>query len=241
MIKIIHTPTETEPFLVLDKPPHVPTAPLFEGDESILTEAMKEFPEIALVCGKKSAEHGLVHRIDTETRGLVLIATTQESYDSLILSQKNGLFEKWYRAEVDFLPGCAEILGGFPPVPEKAQEIQAGETFTVKSEFRAFGKKGSEVRPVTIDSGRAARKKGGSVLYETEISLAEENVALCRIKSGFRHQVRCHLSWCGFPVNGDKIYNPASRDSKNDSEMKFTAFKIRFPHPFSQIPLTFQT
>lgn len=248
-MKIIHEPSDSSPFVVVFKPAGVPSAPLFEGDESILTEAIRIFPGIALVHGKKEVEHGLVHRIDTETAGLVLIATTQQSYDSLIQSQKDGKFEKWYRAEVDKIPDCTDILGGFPPVPDGCRSLNAGgkNLFIAESSFRPFGQKGREVRPVTQDAGRAALKKGGSVVYTTEISFESEDVAICHIVAGFRHQVRCHLAWCGFPVKGDKIYNPNSRENQNigktgleSPEMKFTAFKISFPHPLSQIPQVFQ-
>ena len=262
---IIHSPTVDSPFLVVFKPAGIPSAPLFEGDESVLTESIRLFPEIEEIHGKKEVEHGLLHRIDTETSGLVLIATTQESYDALAQAQKENLFEKWYRAEVEPIPDCAQILGGFPPHSERfldslrSLEMTGSERFSVQSAFRAFGKKGREVRPVSEGAGRAALKKGGSVLYQTEISFEAESVALCHITAGFRHQVRCHLAWCGFPVKGDKIYNPNAREidyrvmfrqcstttpdndnSENTHGMCFTACKISFPHPISGETLTFE-
>lgn len=233
---ILHSPSADSPFLVVSKPAGLPCAPLFEGDASVLTEMIRLFPEIALVRGKKEVEHGLVHRIDTETGGLVLIATTQQSYDALIESQKAGLFEKWYRAEVEHIPGCAEALGGFPPAPPFLSEHA-----TIESAFRAFGKGGREVRPVTAESGRAAAKKGGRVLYRTDIALAGESTALCHITRGFRHQVRCHLAWCGFPVRGDRLYNPNARGAdESRHDMRFSACKISFPHPLTREPLIFQ-
>ncbi|MBQ4378445.1 MAG: hypothetical protein II821_04540 [Treponema sp.] len=249
---IIHSPSDFSPFLVVFKPAGLPSAPLFEGDESILTEAIKLFPEISLVHGKKEVEHGLVHRIDTETQGLVLIATTQKSYDNLIQSQKDGKFEKWYRAEFDRIPDCPERLGGFPNLPEEIFRNISGfsknksqNDIVVESFFRAFGEKGREVRPVTENAGRAALKKSGSVLYKTEISLKNENTAVCHITAGYRHQVRCHLAWCGFPVKGDKVYNPENRGKSEKTEvvavdkMKFTASRIDFPHPLSGEVLSF--
>ena len=244
---IIHSPTVDSPFLVVFKPAGIPSAPLFEGDESVLTEAIRLFPEIAGVQGKKEVEHGLIHRIDTETSGLVLIATSQKSYDALAQTQKENRFEKWYRAEFDHIPNCAQILGGFPPAPV----LPPHETTVVQSAFRAFGKKGREVRPVAEGAGRAALKKGGNTLYQTEILFESENIALCHITAGFRHQVRCHLAWCGIPVKGDKIYNPNTRkidyrltpdndNSENTHGMRFTAYKISFPHPISGEILTFE-
>ena len=241
---VLHEPSDSSPFLVVFKPAGIPSAPLFEGDESILTESIKLFPEISLVHGKKEVEHGLVHRIDTETQGLVLIATTQESYDNLILFQKDGKFEKWYRAKVDYIGDAASRLGSFPPLPQQAltEKFMAGkEKLVLESAFRPFGKKGREVRPVTQESGRAAVKKGGEKAYQTEILLKDEGLALCRIKAGYRHQVRCHLAWCGLPVQEDLIYNPLAKEkSENSHDMKFTAYKISFPHPLTAEPQIFE-
>ena len=246
-MNIIHEPSASSPFLVVAKPCRLPSAPLFEGDESVLTEAMKEFPEIAHVHGKKEVEHGLVHRIDTPTSGLVLIATTQESYDSLIRSQKEGMFEKWYRAEVEKIPDCAARLGGFPPLPLVHAE-SLPKNFCVRSAFRAFGSGRREVRPVVHESGRAAQKKARSAFYETDISFEAETIALCHIRSGFRHQVRCHLAWCGFPVLGDSLYNPNERTERGTAQsensekiMRFEACRISFPHPLTGIPQVFET
>lgn len=238
-LKIIHKPDDDSPFLVVYKEAHLPSAPLFEGNDSILTRAAALFPQILSVHGKKEVEHGLVHRIDTETSGLVLIATSQQSYDSLILSQKEGKFEKWYRAQIDRIPDCASLLGSFPPSPDFSSKT----AFYAESFFRPFGQKGSEVRPVTENAGKAAVKKAGSVVYRTDIMMEDENTALCHITRGFRHQVRCHLAWCGLPVQNDRLYNPLYRASQKQNEadiMKFTACRISFPHPLTQISQVFQ-
>ena len=237
-MKIIHTPNESSPFLIISKPAGIATAPLKEGDESILTQALLEFPEIKKVHGKKEVEYGLIHRIDTETEGLVLIATNQKAFDFFVQTQKDGKFEKWYQAKLSRVKDISDFLEGFPEKPENAKNISNGKIFFIESQFRAFGKKGSEVRPVTENAGRAALKKGGKKLYRTEILIQNEDTAICHITEGYRHQVRCHLAWAGFPIKGDKIYNP---DAKNLNEkMEFRAFKISFPHPLTQIPLTFQ-
>ncbi|WP_296323130.1 pseudouridine synthase [Treponema sp. UBA3813] len=239
-MNVIHEPSASSPFLVISKPAGIPSAPLFEGDESLLTQAIRLFPEIKNVCGKKSVEHGLIHRIDTETSGLLLIATSQESYDALLKAQKDDKFEKFYRAEIEKIPDCAGILGGFPPLPDAFSGTET--KISAESSFRTFGKGGKEVRPVTQEAGRAALKKGGNRLYKTEIVFESEKTALCHITAGFRHQVRCHLAWCGFPVHGDKIYNPKARNlSSENHDMKFCACKIIFPHPLTGLPQVFET
>ncbi|MGN0728272.1 pseudouridine synthase [Treponema sp.] len=229
-IQILLPPSTKNPFLVLRKPRHIPSAPLFENDESAFTAAASLYPFLLDVRGKKESEHGLVHRIDTETAGLLLIAATQESYSAIMQSQKNGLFVKGYTAL------CQEYKGkqqeGFPPFEFEAEEASRNSRiYTVSSRFRPFSRKSAQVRPVTENSGRAANKKSGEKIYTTRIVLDSDNFsASCRITQGYRHQVRCHLAWMGFPVRGDRLYNPLSRP---DEKMQFFADYISFPHPLT--------
>ena len=228
-IQIVIEPSKENPFVVIKKPHGLPSAPLFEGDECVFTQAAKLYPCLLDVSGKKEIEHGLVHRIDTETEGLLLIAATQECYNSLINFQREGKFIKGYSAK------CQKIekpIEGFPPVEFLLEnESDDIKKYTVSSKFRPFSLKSAQVRPVTKKSGKAAKKKCSEKLYTTQILLDTENFfAKCSIKEGFRHQVRCHLAWLGFPVRGDKLYNPAC--SQNE-EMQFFADYLKFPHPLT--------
>lgn len=228
-IGIIHEPTEAEPFLVADKPAGLPTAPLHDDDDSALTQAVALFPQLAAVTGKKAVEKGLVHRIDTATRGLVLVAATDAWYDFLAAAQRSGKFQKWYRATVDAIPDAAGRLGGFPAPPVRFAP-SAGETVTVQSNFRSYGTHRHAVRPVNGQSGRAARKKSGSTVYQTVITAQDGQNVICTITAGYRHQVRCHLAWIGLPVQNDPLYNPSCMEGRTAGKLAFTAYKIAFPN-----------
>lgn len=236
-IKFLNRPDSLHPFLVVNKASGVPSAPLFEGDFSVLTLALNAFPEIKNVHGKKEIEHGLIHRIDTETSGLVLIALTQNFYDFMIGEQSENRFEKFYRAQVDFLPDISEKLAGFPATPFLIEETESAvknhKFLTVESEFRKFGKGGKEVRPILENGGKAAKKKSSGKMYRTQIKFLDENHAEAKITQGFRHQVRCHLAWIGFPVHGDAVYNPEARDT-GKQKMWFEACKIKFRNPITK-------
>ena len=242
-IRIVHLPKDDEPFVVLDKPRGLPSAPLFDGDESALTWVFEKFPKAKEVKGRKEIEHGLVHRIDNETRGLLLIALSQEFYNLLIKEQMNGSFVKNYEASCDFLPmEKKERQEGFPPLPLETEEKLKYYIYSIKksanerllnielkSRFRPFGLKNKEVRPVNELSGKAAEKKAGLKEYTTQISLKKNDhgfSAFCSIKEGYRHQVRCHLAWLGFPVKGDALYNPSAVENQ---PMEFTASGLSFP------------
>ena len=235
MITIVHEPTAAEPFVVLSKPAGLASAPLFAGDPSALTECAKLFPVVNSVAGKKAVEGGLLHRIDTATSGLLLIASSQDFYDHIIAAQEKGLFVKGYRAECDVNADNAQTLGAFPPLDAQAKNPAALCGLEVSSYFRPFGKGGKEVRPVLPTSNAAALKKIGSKkIYSTKIVKADfldSGTAKleCQIAQGYRHQVRCHLAWLGFPVRGDRLYN----SSCDSGGMRFEAFSLDFPDLFS--------
>ncbi len=233
-LRIIHEASASEPFIIVDKPAALPSAPLKIDDDSVLTRILNVFPAVRAVHGKKEIEHGLVHRIDNETRGLVLIASSQEFYDFIIESQKNNLFIKTYNAKIQEDLENPKKLGGFPENQPRAKIT--GENF-VQSMFRPFGSKNSQVRPVTKDSGRAALKKSGDTVYSTSIRLINNEEAECTISNGYRHQVRCHLAWLGFPVLGDRLYNSNFIEGES---LHFVAKKISFPDLFSKKTYSFE-
>lgn len=219
-IGIIHEPSASEPFVVLSKPKGLPSAPLKENDVCALNYAAEKFPCIRKICGRKPIELGLVHRIDNETEGLLLVATTQNFYDELLEIQKSGNFIKTYSA-VCRSSDENSFDSGFPQLEEelagKIQEIKNHScnipfSSCVSSFFRPYGIKNKMVRPVTADSGRAALKKATGKKYSTKFTVLDasdsERVLIeCAISEGYRHQVRCHLAWLGFPISGDPLYD----------------------------------
>ena len=243
-IKIIHEPSAAEPFVVLSKPAGLASAPLVAGGESALTECARLFPEALTVRGKKTVEGGLLHRIDTATSGLLLVAASQEFYDHISAAQERGLFVKGYRAECNIDADNARKLGGFPELENVFQDQNCAAAFwschkslqglEISSYFRAFGKGQKEVRPVLPTSNAAALKKLGSKkMYSTKIVAADFLVIQnfsggddrakiarveCKIAQGYRHQVRCHLAWLGLPVVGDALYNARFAQSKEGAD-----------------------
>ena len=236
-IKIISEPSESQPFVVLYKTSGVPSAPISADDEdNAFSMAAKLFPEVQTVSGRKEIEHGLLHRLDTVTSGLLMIATSQAFYDYMLEEQKNGRFVKYYKAECIDCPNNSELLKGFPPVDFDARKkLLCGELVIVSSYFRNYGAGQKEVRPVSQSSNPAAMKKiGKQVIYNTEIKLIKQAVASgdtftfeCKLTAGYRHQVRSHLAWLGFPIIGDSLYNCNEKLSDN-SQIHFTATKLMF-------------
>ena len=214
-IKILKEPSENFPFVVINKPKGLDSAPLREGEDCALTQAIELFPQIKNVTGKKTLEYGLVHRIDTATSGILLIATEQDAYNKLLEFQKEGKFIKTYRATV------------YNPENKNIKTV-------VRSRFRTFGPKGSMVKPVFEDGSTADLKKCSPKFYTTRIEISG-NKAVCSIAEGYRHQVRAHLAYLGCPVVGDKLYNP---HYAGEEFMLFEASKIEFTNPVTQKNVT---
>lgn len=223
---IIKEITRDEPYLIINKPSGLPSAPLNENDRNnAFSIAAELFPELLNVTGRKEIEHGLLHRIDTETSGLLIIAATQDSYENLLQLQKENKIKKYYSALSNVDYENINKLGGFPS--SDFVYCKNIKEYNLESYFRFFGEGRKSVRPVTKNSnGSALKKLGKPVLYNTNIKIVENSCDLIRIEAcitnGFRHQVRCHLAWMGLPIIGDSLYN-----SNTDGEqLKFTASKI---------------
>lgn len=238
-IEFLNTPSKENPFLVISKPSGLPTAPLSAQDtNNALYLAAQTFPEIFSVNGKKEIEHGLIHRIDTVTEGLILIATTQDAYENFINQQKNNNFTKFYTAVCQKNQNKKE---GFPDFPQ--QNIFYQNEFKIQSYFRYFGPGRKEVRPVPIENLNKTQQKKveGTSIYTTNIKIiSEQNDTVkveCNITKGFKHQVRCHLAWANLPIKNDPIYNKNANPSE---QIAFYASKLQFVHPVTNQIITFQ-
>ena len=141
-IKIVKAPDSQKPFVIIDKPAGLPSAPLNEQDtQNAFSMAAQLFPQLLEVQGKKPIEHGLLHRLDTATSGLMIIAATQECYDFLQQEQKEGRIIKTYLAKCGFLRSAHD----------KESEFEEGRHITLKSYFRPYGPGRKEVRPVPLE------------------------------------------------------------------------------------------
>ncbi len=224
-IEIIHEPTRTEPFVVVKKPKNLPSAPLVLGDPSAYSQCENLFPELKNVSGKKAVEHGLVHRVDTETDGLLLIASNQSFYDWIQNVQSSGGFLKQYTAICHIDSEKNDSSFPEPPFWGPPESMPA----KIESLFRFYGPKNACVRPVTDCSSRIVQKKASGTLYKTSLDSVEKiegGVKVrCSIERGFKHQVRCHLAWCGLSVYGDKKYSRMD----DGCELKFSATALTFP------------
>ena len=167
--------------IAINKPPGLPTQATRDQSVVHLEAAVKKYLASK---GHPNAKVFLVHRLDKETSGVVLLATTAESVTFLTDQFRCRTVGKEYLA----------LCSGIPH--EKK--------FTVE----CF------LSPIDKRTGNVTVVRSGGKPSKTFFEVIESNKALgmslirCRPETGRSHQIRVHLASKGFPIIGDKKYQP---------------------------------
>ena len=179
---------EDEHLLVIDKPPLVTVHPTARYHQNTVIKRLRaDRPDQFLA---------LIHRLDRETSGILLLARTAESERAF----KRKLEERSLSSESDEARGVEKIYlaltHGVPPsgLIDVPMEPDIDNPLRVKMRVAAPGR-GLDARThVTVRATRA-----GYAWVE------------CALQTGRQHQIRLHLSHLGCPVVGDKLYGPDER------------------------------
>lgn len=172
-LKILY---EDEEILAIDKPPAVLTHPVPGRDEVSLVEAL--LAHVPTLPARDTNRPGIVHRLDRDTSGVLLIAKTQTTYLSLKEQFAAGRVEKHYTS----------ICLGYP----NPQLITA-----------PLGRSSNPRAPIcVVPWGRKSYTKIESVIPHSS-NLSQLSL---RIYTGRTHQIRVHLQHIGHPIVGDVQY-----------------------------------
>ena len=209
---------ETENYALVYKPSNMHCVHNEKKNNSALLDWYNDsFHALTPIKGRNKGEGGLLYRLDFLTQGLVLFAKKQQFFEHYIALQNDGkVFKKYLALCKKETKLCAR---GYPAAPV----VNAYPT-EIKSFFRAYGPGRKEVRPVLdIDKTNKKIAFGTSVPYKTEITCVKEMDDFFNdikrkeifkffivLRRGFRHQIRCHLSWIHCPIIGDPIYGSTS-------------------------------
>jgi 23S rRNA pseudouridine1911/1915/1917 synthase len=212
---------EDSQLLAVDKPPGVHSAPLRRGEGgTLLGLVLARYPEVAGLPGIKPVEPGLLHRLDRETSGILLVARTAEAFHSLRAAFEAGRVRKEYTAL------CACRI-----------EARAGERLHLESRFAPYGRGGRRVRVLLPDEeGKPAAQKASPRLYRTEVEVLDRQGSWALVRAsllrGFRHQVRAHLAHLGLPIAGDGPYGVQAPPGAPE-RLYLHASALELPHPAS--------
>jgi 23S rRNA pseudouridine1911/1915/1917 synthase len=185
---------ESRDVLVLNKPPGLPTHPNDFADRNTLANAvLARFPETAEACDEP-LRPGIVHRLDTNTSGLILIARTPEAFAHLRKQFDERKVKKTYTALV-----LGEVI--------KKGEVSLPVAHHATNPRRMVAvREGVEVR---------SRIREATTLYKPIEKFSGYSLLEVRTLTGRMHQVRVHLSAIGHPLVGDRIYQSKKEQNQD--------------------------
>ena len=211
---------EDEDMIVVDKAPGMVVHPAPGHSSGTLVNALlHRCPGLEGIGGV--ARPGIVHRLDQDTSGLLVVAKTQAAMDGLVRAfASHRDVEKTYLAVVHGRPrldsGRIENFIGRHPVDRKRMAI-----------VEKGGKLAITNWKVVAVSPRSA-----------PTSLLE-----CRIETGRTHQIRVHMASLGCPVIGDRVYGKSALDRQLDpvpARQMLHAWKLTLWHPTQGRQLSFE-
>lgn len=210
--------------LVVDKPAGQPTAPIREGEIGTLANALVgRHPELEGV-GYSPREPGIVHRLDTETSGLVVVARTAAAFEALRDALQSERLAKEYLlvCSAEGLPDQGSIE--YPIANHPKDKRRVYPCIHPRDVMRYAP------RPA-VTQYEVVRRSGPWALVKARAARA------------VRHQVRAHFAALGHPLAGDELYGgPAtpglSRHALHASRVAFDgggeaalAFDVTSPLP----------
>jgi 23S rRNA pseudouridine1911/1915/1917 synthase len=169
---------EDEDLLVVDKPDGLTVHPApGHASHTLVNALLSHFPHLADVGDR--LRPGIVHRLDKDTSGLMLVAKNAKAQDNLAGQFKSHSVTKAY---------IVLVRGHLTP-KEGIIEANIGRALRHRQKM------------AVVEGGREARTEYKVIKYIGDYSLLE-----VRPQTGRTHQIRVHLAAIGFPVVGDKVY-----------------------------------
>ena len=193
---------EDDDLIIINKPTDLTVHPgAGQREHTLVNALLSHCTTLSGIGGKERP--GIVHRLDKETSGCLVVAKNDIAHRELSKQFAARTVEKIYLA----------LVAGKLRKPTGVIEENIGRHPVQRKRMSVSSKR-----------GRAAKTEYRVIRSSYQASLVE-----CRLHSGRTHQIRVHLHHLGHPVLGDKIYAP--RFAKNFHRQMLHAWKLGFRHP----------
>ena len=228
---------EDEHLIVLDKQAGLVVHPAAGNPDGTLVNALIAHCGSSLKGIGGVGRPGIVHRLDKDTTGLMVVAKTEKTMTSLGKQFAAHAIERAYYAVVFGAPrqseGRIESQIGRNPFDRKRMGVLRGGGKEARTRYKVIERFGA-----SADGARAFA------------SLVE-----CRLETGRTHQIRVHLTHLGHPLVGDPTYGRGRQTPRGRSEAEQAAYRavaefprqalhawlLGFHHPILNKPLRFES
>ncbi|MEP6769340.1 MAG: RluA family pseudouridine synthase [Acidobacteriota bacterium] len=241
---------EDEHLIAIDKPPGLVVHPSpGHGSGTLVNALLHHVRDLAGIGGE--VRPGIVHRLDRDTSGVLLVAKSDLAHTSLSRQMKRRQMRKEYLA----------IVAGVPRVRKGDVTLSIGRDPRDRKKMKAF--KSSQLSAVSYPPGGRERAddaedaaqtlpagiRTAKTLFEIEREWFDRGLTLlrCRLVTGRTHQIRVHLAAAGLPIVGDPVYGRPRYERIRGTRLEKTlrafsrqalhAERIEFRHPESNEPL----
>jgi 23S rRNA pseudouridine1911/1915/1917 synthase len=205
-LDIVH---EDDAIVVVNKPAGMVSHPALGSTDGTLVNAL--LAHVTALPGE-AVRGGLIHRLDRDTSGLLLVAKTDDALATLTRAMRTRAIEREYRG----------IVEGIPRDPEGTIRGALGRDARNRMRYavRADGK------PAVTH-------------YALREKLHNATELMFRLETGRTHQIRVHLAALGHPIVNDPLYGrPDSRLPIPGQALH--AWRLTFAHPVTKEPLAFE-
>jgi 23S rRNA pseudouridine1911/1915/1917 synthase len=213
---------EDDHLLVVDKPAGLVVHPAAGNFDGTLVNALLHHCAGRLSGIGGVARPGIVHRIDKDTSGLLVVAKTDVAHEGLAAQFARHSIHRLYAA----------VVAGLPNPPAGAVDARLARSSANRKKMAV----------VEEDRGKHAVTHFQLVRPLRSAALVE-----CRLETGRTHQVRVHMTHIGHPLLGDPVYGrirPEHRDvlkSMGFERQALHAAELGFTHPVSKQNLSFKS
>ncbi|MFK7882725.1 MAG: RluA family pseudouridine synthase [Phycisphaerales bacterium] len=205
---------EDKDLLVVEKPPRVVTMPgVGHQHDTLLNGLYAKYGDRLRQLGV-ARDHGLVHRLDRETSGVLCIALSRDAYDGMRSHFEQREVKKFYWAVSIKAPRDKEGVIK-RPIQER---VERKDRYT-------------SVRRATLSSSGKPAVTAYRVLQTSDLGAVIE----ARPITGRLHQIRVHLGSVGAAVLGDDLYG-SQRARGISTRLALHAHRISFDHPVTGEP-----
>ena len=192
---------EDEYLMVVDKPAGLVVHPASGHATGTLVQGLLEHD----IAGGDAARPGIVHRLDRDTSGLMVVARSEEAHARLQDLVRKRALERHYDA----------LVVGRPR--SRSGRVEA-----------PIGRDRRDPLRQSLDTDKP---REAITHFEVRELLERHTLLDVRLETGRTHQIRVHLAAIGLPVAGDKVYG---RPRELGLERQFLhAGRLAFPHPFT--------